>query len=149
MTGLECDQFVRKIVDARTGGFRVSGLLRALVAAIAALTLSMSPALAEELGMFQTTDRKMDFVLSTCGNGEDLCVKLAAARGSAATRQVKPYIGKFVVNKAKAAGTNTWRGTMRFGKHDVTGTMKLGKNFVMSGCAMIVMCDDITLVPAK
>jgi hypothetical protein len=127
----------------------LSGLLRALVAAVAALAMSMSPVLAENLGTFQTTDRKMDFVLMTCGDGEDLCVTLAAARGSAATRQVRPYVGKLVVNEAKAAGTNTWRGTMRFGRHEVTGTMKLGKNFVMSGCTMIVMCDDFTLIPAR
>lgn len=125
------------------------GLLKVVVATVAAVTMSMSPVLAETLGTFQTTDRKMDFVLSTCGDGTDLCVKLAAARGSAATRAVKPYIGKLVVNKAKASGNNAWRGTMRFGKHEVTGTMRLGKNFVMSGCTMIVMCDDITLIPAK
>ena len=126
-------------------------LLRIAVALGAALLMGLTPVLAKELGVYQTTDRKMDFGLHTCGGGDDLCVTLLAARGSAATRQVKPFIGKLVVNKARAAGSNTWRGIMRFGQYDLNGQMRLkpGKNFVISGCVYIVMCQDITLIPAK
>lgn len=117
----------------------------------AALMISMSPAGAKELGVFQTTDRKMDFELSTCGSGTDLCVKLLAARGSAATYQVRPYIGKLVVNKAKSTGENSWRGTFQQGDIKASGRMKLspGKSFVISGCAYIVLCEDFTLIPAR
>lgn len=117
----------------------------------AALMISMSPVAAKELGVFQTTDRKMDFQLSTCGSGTDLCVKLLAARGSALTHQVRPYVGKLVVNKAKSSGENSWRGQFQQGDIKVTGKMKLspGKNFVISGCAYVVMCDDFTLIPAR
>jgi hypothetical protein len=64
---------------------------------------------------------------------------------------VKPYIGKLVVNKAKAAGENTWRGVMRFGQYDLDGKMRLrpGKSFVISGCVYLVVCEDIKLIPAK
>ena len=127
------------------------GLLRTAVALSTALLMGLSPAMAKELGVYQTTDRKMDFQLTTCGNGEDLCVRLTAARGTAATRQVKPFIGKLVVNKATPAGANKWRGKMRYGDFELTGDMRLrpGKNFVISGCVYLVICDDFTLIPAK
>ena len=127
-------------------------MLKTVVALGAALMITMSPVLAKEnLGVYQTSDRKMDFQLTTCGSGEDLCVKLLKARGSAATKQVKPYIGKLVVKNAKAAGENNWKGTMRFGKYDLKGSMKLtpGKSFYISGCVYLVVCEDITLIPAK
>jgi uncharacterized protein (DUF2147 family) len=126
-------------------------MLNKILALGAVLMMTLSPAFAEDLGIYQTDDRKMDFQLATCGNGEDLCVTLLEARGSAATKQVKPYIGKLVVRNARAAGKNTWKGVMRFGKYDVSGTMKLrpGKSFAMSGCVYLVLCDDITLIPAK
>jgi len=127
------------------------GLLKNTLALGAALMMSMGPALAEDLGVFQTTDRKMDFGLSTCGSGKDLCVTLLAARGSAVTRQVKPYIGKVVVKNAKPAGANVWNGKLRFGDVDLGGSMTLrpGKSFTISGCAYIVMCTDFNLIPAR
>lgn len=130
----------------------MSGLLKIAGALSAALLMGASPVLAENLGVYQTSDRKMDFELNTCGSSDkDLCVTLLAARGSAASKQVKPYIGKLVVNKAKAAGENNWRGTMRFGQYDLEGKMRLrpGKSFVISGCAYLIVCEDIKLIPAK
>jgi uncharacterized protein (DUF2147 family) len=130
----------------------MNGMLRTVVVLGTALTMMSGVASAETLGVYQTTDRKMDFELATCGSSDkDLCVTLLAARGSAATKQVKPYIGKLVVNKAKAAGENNWKGSMRFGQYTLDGrmTLKPGKSFKVSGCAYIVICEDINLVAAK
>jgi uncharacterized protein (DUF2147 family) len=130
----------------------MNGMLRTVVVLGTALTMMSGVASAETLGVYQTTDRKMDFELATCGSSDkDLCVTLLAARGSAATKQVKPYVGKLVVNKAKAAGENNWKGSMRFGQYTLDGrmTLKPGKSFKVSGCAYIVICEDINLVAAK
>ena len=129
----------------------MSGLLKKVVALGAAVMMTMSPVLAKELGVYQTTDRKMDFLLTTCGGGADLCVTLTAARGSAATDQVVPFIGKLVVTEAKPAGENMWRGNFRYGEYDLGGTLKLrpGHSFVISGCVYLVICSDINLIPAR
>jgi uncharacterized protein (DUF2147 family) len=126
-------------------------ILRSAVLAATVTMLAVATAWAEPLGTFQTTDRKMDYRLETCGNGKDLCVTLTAARGSAATPHVRPYIGKMIVNQAKASGKNRWKGKMRVGQYDLSGTLTLtpGKKFVMSGCVYVVMCEDFTLIPAK
>lgn len=130
----------------------MSRLLKILVPLAAALAMTMSPVLAKDIGIYQTTDRKMDFELTSCGTGgKDLCVRLLAARGGAKTWQTKRYIGKLVISKAKPAGDNAWRGIMKFGKYDLNGTMTLnpGKSFNVSGCVYLVVCEEINLIPAK
>lgn len=128
-----------------------------LAGAASAALLMLSPiaALAETstpLGVYQTTDRKMDFSLALCGsNGRQLCVTLAAARGSADTPQTHPFIGKYVVDHATPAGKNVWKGSMTVQGYTANGTLTLrpGKDFVMHGCTYIVVCADFTLIPAK
>lgn len=131
--------------------------LRRLAAALAVLAGVTVPAVSEPieitihggatLGVFQTGDRKMDFELSKCGDGEELCVRLLVARGSAKTKQTRPYIGRLVVKEARPSGSNAWKGRLKFGKYDLNGSMKLrpGKDFVVSGCLYLVVCDEITL----
>ena len=129
------------------------GLLRTGIALGTALMLSMGSASADQdLGVYKTSDRKMDFQLNTCGKGDkELCVTLTAARDSAATWQVTPWIGKLVVDRAKPAGKGVWRGTMQFGQYELNGKMTLrpGQSFKVSGCAYMVICDDINLIPAE
>lgn len=131
----------------------MTGFLKSAVALGAALMMSMGPALAvDDPGIYQTKDRKMDFELTMCGKTDkDLCVRLLAARGGANTSKTRPYIGKLVVKQAKPAGTNIWNGNLKFGKYDLSGSMTLvpGKSFTIGGCMYLVLCDDITLIPAK
>lgn len=118
-----------------------------------AVLVALSPvaAFAEtSLGVYQTTDRKMDFGLTLCGSGKDLCVKLLAARGSADVPQTRPFIGKLAVDRARPAGNNVWKGSMTVQGYTANGTLTLnpGVNFVMHGCTMVVVCSDFTLIPA-
>jgi len=129
-------------------------LLQTISSLGVAALIGLSPvaAMADSLGVYQTTDRKMDFGLDTCGaDNKQLCVTLLAARGSALTRQTKPFVGKLAVNKAKPAGRNVWKGSMTVQGYTADGTLTLrpGKNFVMHGCTYVVVCSDFTLIPAK
>ena len=134
----------------------MSKLVRTLSGLGAAALMSLSPLTAfaadTSLGIYQTTDRKMDYQLALCGKDtKALCVKLLAARGTADTKQVHPYIGKLIVNQAKPTGKNKWAGTVTIQGYTGNGTLTLnpGKNFVMHGCLYIVICQDFTLIPAK
>ncbi len=134
----------------------MSTLLRTISgAALAALTaLTPIASLAEtstSLGIYQTTDRKMDFALALCGSdGRHLCVTLQDARGTARTRQTRPFIGKYVVDHAVPVGSNVWKGSMTVQGYTANGTLTLspGKKFVMHGCTYVVVCQDFTLIPA-
>ena len=135
----------------------MSKLLRTIsslaVVALAGLTpVASYAAAATSLGTYQTTDRKMDFALALCGNsGKELCVTLTAARGSADVPQTHPFIGKYVVDHAKPAGNNVWKGSMTVQGYTMNGTLTLtpGKSFVMHGCTFVVVCNDFNLIPAQ
>lgn len=135
----------------------MSKLLRTVTSLTVAALAGLAPvaAFAETLtpiGVYQTTDRKMDFALATCGSdGKQLCVTLAAARGSADVPQTHPFIGKYVVDHAKPAGRNVWKGSMTVSGQTMGGslTLKPGVNFVMHGCVYVVVCTDFTLIPAQ
>jgi uncharacterized protein (DUF2147 family) len=132
----------------------MSNALRMIAGVAGVVLMSLSPVASfadDSLGMYQTTDRKMDYDLRLCGNGKQLCVKLSAARGSAVTKQTKPWIGKDIVVKADPTGTNAWKGTVSMQGYTMNGTLVLnpGKNFVMKGCVYVFACADFTLIPAK
>lgn len=129
----------------------MNGLLRKAVALGAAVMMSMTPVVAaESLGVYQTTDRKMDWKLDLCGDGTQLCITLLDARDGSDTPAIKPWIGKLIVNGAKAAGKNKWKGKIRIGDYTLNGSLTLwpGEKLTMSGCAYIVICDETTLIPA-
>ena len=132
----------------------MSRLLQTISALSVAALIGLSPvaAMADSLGVYQTTDRKMDFGLDTCGaDNKHLCVTLLAARGTAVTRQTQPFIGKLAVNQAKPAGHNVWKGSMTVQGYTGSGTLTLrpGTSFVLHGCTYVVVCADFTLIPAK
>ena len=129
-------------------------VLKTISALSAATLIGLSPvaALADPLGVYQTTDRNMDFGLDTCGaDNKHLCVTLLAARGTAVTHLTAPYIGKLVVDTATPAGKNVWKGSMSAQGYTGSGTLRLnpGTNFVMHGCTFVVICSDFTLIPAS
>lgn len=131
----------------------MSKLLRIIAGAGAAL-MSLTPMAAfadTSLGMYQTTDRKMDYDLRLCGNGKQLCVKLADARGSAITPYTKQWIGRDIISQAQPTGGNVWKGQVSISGYTMNGTLTLhpGTNFVMHGCLYIVACTDFTLIPAQ
>jgi hypothetical protein len=133
----------------------MSSLLRTILSAAVVAAASLSPVAAfadTSLGVYQTTDRKMDYDLRLCGTDEKLlCVMLKDARGSALTKQTKKFVGKDIVKDAKPAGNNVWKGSVSMAGQTLDGTLTLnaGKNFVMHGCLYVVVCNDFTLIPAK
>jgi uncharacterized protein (DUF2147 family) len=129
-------------------------LLRTFWGLGAAALVGMTPvgAFADtSMGVFQTTDRKMDYELFACGPDEKLlCVKLTGIRGSADIKRTRAWLDKYIVENAKPAGKNKWTGTVTIQGYTGNGKLELfpDKKFVMSGCMYIVVCQDFTLIPA-
>ncbi len=131
----------------------MSRMLRTIAGVAGVVLMSLSPVAAfadQSLGVYQTTDRKMDYDLRLCGNGKQLCVKLAGARGTAVTKNTQPWIGKDIVVKANPTGPNAWKGSVSMQGYTMNGTLVLnpGVNFVMKGCIFVFSCADFTLIPA-
>lgn len=128
-------------------------VLKSMIALMSATLIYAGPAYAETpIGVFQTTDRKMDYLAELCGRDEtQLCVTLTDVRGSAATPRTERLVGRYVVDHAQPSGANKWRGTITVGGYTVNGTVTLqpGRSLVLSGCAYVVVCQDFRLIPAQ
>ena len=133
----------------------MSKMLRTVSSLGIAAAISLSPAVAfadQPLGVYQTTDRKMDYTLSLCGKDEkQLCVVLTGIRGTADIPRTRAFLNKYVVDHGKPAGKNKWKGSISVSGYTANGTLTLhpGVNFVMHGCVYVVACQDFTLIPAQ
>jgi hypothetical protein len=127
---------------------------RAAAFATAAM-MAMAPATAfaeTTIGVFQTTDRKMDYLAQLCGKDDkQLCVTLTAARGSADTAKTHKYIGTLVVDHAKPVRENVWHGRAWVQGFAASGDIVLvpGQTLTVTGCVMLVVCGDFMLVAAE
>ena len=78
-------------------------------------------------------------------------MKLHRQRAAAPTRAREPFIGKYIVENAKPAGKNVWKGTMTVaGLHRQRhADAEAGRELRHAGCAYVVICEDFNLIPAK
>ena len=121
------------------------------VVAVAALT-PLATFAETPLGMYQTADRLEDYSASLCGQGDKyLCIKLLALRGAARSDAGNKLIGTNVLNLAKPAGSNKWKGVITIdGKTaDATVTLRKGVALDVHACAYVVLCASISLPVAK
>src|SRR4051812_20939244 len=100
-----------------TQGNSMSKLLRNILSLGAAALMGLSPLAAfaadTSLGIYQTTDRKMDYALTLCGPDlKGLCVKLTAIRGSADIPRTRAYLNKYLGKNVRPTGKNKWAGTV-------------------------------------
>jgi hypothetical protein len=121
------------------------------VVAVAALT-PVATFAETPLGMYQTEDRLEDYQVSLCGaGGKMLCVKLLALRGKAYSDRAAALIGHNIVDQAKPAGANKWKGkiTIEGKTADSTLTLRQGVALDVHACAYVVLCASISLPAAK
>lgn len=127
--------------------------LRKVAAFAAAAAMMMTPAMADtSLGIYQYKDGTVDFELFLCGADEkQLCMITLAARGKGLNDRTRPMLGKWVVQGAKPAGENLWKGKLHYLGHTLNGSLQLwpGDKLYMSGCAYVFFCDDLTLYAQK
>lgn len=130
-------------------------LFNTLAGLTAAAMMSLAPVTAfadTQLGLYQTEDRLEDYQVSLCGAGEKfLCVKLLALRGKAYSDRAGKLIGHNIVDQAKPAGKNKWKGkiTIEGKTADSTLTLRQGVALDVHACAYVVLCASISLPAAK
>jgi len=125
---------------------------RLVTFATAALTaLSMgAPVLAQDnaaLGVWQP-DKDSDYTVSNCGaKGDRFCLTVTELRGGMRKPENLKYLGKNLINEARASGKNTWKGKIDFFgvSGDATVTLKNANTLNLKACAYVVVCKEITL----
>jgi uncharacterized protein (DUF2147 family) len=130
-------------------------MFNTLAGLTAAAVMGLTPMAAfadTQLGMYQTEDRLEDYQVSLCGAGDKfLCVKLLALRGKAYSDRAGKLIGSNIVDQAKPAGANKWKGkiTIEGKTADSTLTLRQGVALDVHACAYVVLCASISLPAAK
>jgi uncharacterized protein (DUF2147 family) len=129
-------------------------MLRTLAGLMSAALFAALPAAGfaddQVTGLWQTTDRNMDYRAEMCGkDANQLCVTLTAARACGLTMKTQQYLGKLIVDHAAPNGRNRWRGTAYYNDWTITGDIVLvpGKSLTFSGCVLLVVCGDFMLIP--
>ncbi len=86
--------------------------------------------------------------LVLCGDkGDRFCLTVVELRGKMRKPENLEYLGKTIVDQAKPAGKNVWKGKLDlFGvSGDATITLKNANTLHLKACAYVVVCKEITL----
>lgn len=127
----------------------MKSLVKYSMAALTALSM-VAPALAQDntvAGVWQP-DANSDYQASLCGSsGDRFCLTVAELRGKMRKPENLDYLGKKIVDEAKPAGKNVWKGKLNlFGvSGDATITLKNANTLHLKACAYVVVCKEITL----
>lgn len=118
-------------------------------AALVALAM-VAPAMAQDsavVGVWQP-DKDSDYTASMCGpNNDRFCLTVTELRGGMRKPENLKYLGKNLVNQAKASGKNRWKGKIDFFgvSGDTTITLQNADTLHLKACAYVVVCKEITL----
>lgn len=122
---------------------------KAFAALLCAIAMA-APASAQDLspvGTWQTATGESRYAVSLCGDGTQLCAKLTWLRPDARTPENMALLNKLVVKGAKPVTENTWRGTIKYEGHTVSGSVTLlnANAMKLSGCQFIA-CKRVDFV---
>lgn len=131
----------------------MKALLKTAVALAASLMLA-APAVAQDYsveGVWTLKDKSSDYRATLCGkNGDRLCFELIALRKGADKPKNRKYLNTRIINEARPAGPNRWKGSISLYGQSANGTLvMLGDTMKVNACAYVVICDEFNLYRVK
>ena len=112
-------------------------LAKTLATAALALGLAATPAMAADpTGQWQTSTGESRYVVSYCGDGQQLCAKLVWLRDDARTEENLAYLNQLVLAGAVAVDANKWKGNVAYSGDVYAGqlTMVSADQLKLRGC---------------
>ena len=118
-------------------------LCRIFVAAAAILATAM-PIFASPAGIWELETRDTRFALELCGDGTQLCGKLAWLSDADYNKQYLPYLDKPMASGLRPDGPNRWKGELHLFGHRMSGTLtqRSADQMTLQGCAFLVVCKS-------
>ena len=118
-------------------------IIRSALAFGAFLAAGAAPAaeLASPEGIWELEFRDSHFRISYCG-GESLCAELVWLSPGASTPEKTIYLNTLVLDHARPAGPNQWKGEVNLLGERAAGTIRLLSDTELSltGCKFVVLC---------
>ena len=130
-------------------GLGAAGLLSFGAMPVFAAESDTPPLSPNSLGIWRTDDGTMDYEMTLCGDGTQLCGQLVTLHGKGDNRRNRKYLGQYILKELKATKENVWKGTVTLQDNTADGTVTIvpGNTLTIHGCAYIVVCADIKLNP--
>ena len=119
----------------------------AAAACVSATMTTAAFAVESPAGTWQSVDGTTRFEVTLCGDGADVCAKLVYLGGEAATPENLQYLNQYVLQGAKRALENKWRGEAEYLGEVVKGTMTMvgANSMTINGCKG-ALCQKFELV---
>lgn len=118
-----------------------AGLGLAMAAAMSAPSLAQS----DDVNGMWHPDKSSDWVASLCGEDNSrLCITVVGLRNHMDTEKNRPYLNKMILDHAKPAGKNSWKGKLHlFGQTgDATVTLRSVNDLNVKVCIYVVLCKE-------
>ena len=119
-----------------------------LAAALLVAGLAATPAMAADpTGQWQTASGDSRYVVTYCGDGNQLCAKLVWLRPDARTDANLAYLNRFVVSGAVPVSANSWKGNVAYDGDVYAGQMTMVSNdqLKLRGCKGM-FCQSLSFV---
>jgi uncharacterized protein (DUF2147 family) len=122
-------------------------LRTAALGAVALLIADMAQAVASPVGIWEIEMRDSRYRVEMCGDGTQLCGTLIWLGNGADSPENLPYLNTLLIDHARPAGPNRWRGDLHIYGQSAAGTItQVGENeIVLKGCVALVICRTYRL----
>ena len=122
-------------------------LKRSLVGALATVLAMVEPAMASPVGVWEIEMGDSRYRVEMCGDGTELCGTLIWLGGGADNRDNRPYLNTLMIDHAKPAGRNRWKGELHLYGQSAGGTITQESDDLirLKGCVAFIVCKSYDL----
>lgn len=112
------------------------------VAALAMSLLTLSPALASPVGVWEIEMRDSRYDVTLCGDGTQLCAELVWLGNGADSPENLPYMNTLLIDHAKQTRPSQWKGKLSIYGQQAAGTITQvsADQITLKGCVAFVIC---------
>jgi uncharacterized protein (DUF2147 family) len=125
-------------------------IMKRVLACVSLVALAIGPASAQGLspiGKWKLDAGDSQYEVTYCGDGKQLCAKVIYLGPGTLDDHTRPYLNTYLVEGAKPAGANRWKGTVSVYGDKLAGTVEqLGPDLIkLTGCKLI-FCKSFKLL---
>lgn len=113
--------------------------------------VSVSPAQASPVGVWEIEMRDSRYDVRLCGDGTQLCAELIWLGNGADNAENLPYLNTLLIDHAKQTKPNQWKGDLHIYGQSAAGTITQvsADQITLKGCVAFVLCKTYQMYRYK
>lgn len=118
--------------------------LSRLVLASALALVSIAPAMASPVGVWEIESRDSRYDVTLCGDGTQLCAELVWLGRGADNPTNMPYLNTLLIDRATPTKQGVWKGKLQLFGQTADGTISLvgPDQITLRGCVALILCKS-------